>query len=78
MMKLLTSIIERLFGRLYLFRHERGMTHCVRAKNEESAKRKMRAFIQSRIVGDWQLWYYPEEEAIEREMSRCQIVEGNQ
>ena len=64
-----------LFGRVFVFRHESGATHAVRARSPEAATRKMRSFLVGKMFGDWALTYDPV--AVDRELAKCQIVDDD-
>jgi len=60
----------------YTFRHEAGPTHTVRARSEESARRKMRSFLCDKMFGSFALLYDPA--ALQRELDKCELIEEQQ
>ena len=68
----LDAVVRWLVGSMYVFKHENGAIHAVRARSEQGAKRKMRAFLQRAMFGDWAMTYDPV--AVDREFEKYKLV----
>lgn len=75
MRNFVSALITAVFGEIYVFRHDLGMTHAVRARNPESARRKMRSFVISQMSGEFAFVYSPE--AVDRVMEKTRLVGEN-